>query len=163
MTGEDELAEQQRKLRAAIRQRDADARSGWDTYAGAIADALKSSNSYEKDMSEWHAWNRNKAFRLIELLHARRPLTDDDYDVWIKYFETTARGPGRERDEAVHDAARLAEALMELRRAERGKVSDGDRALAIAAACKIQNEREGRPVQPERVRDLLSRPKSRRR
>jgi len=165
MTDEDKLT----LLGKAIRQRDAAARSGWERdYAGAIAEARASENPYPKDMSEWHAWNRNKAFRLIELLRAHRPLidlTDNDLDGLADLFEATmtTRGPGAERDEDVHEAARLAETLMmAIRRYEDGRVSDSARTWAIEEACK-QLAREGRTVQQKRVWDLLTRPKSRRR
>jgi hypothetical protein len=165
VTDEDKLT----PLGKAIRQRDAAARSGWERdYAGAIAEARASENPYPKDMSQWRAWNRNKAFRLIELLRAHRPLTDltgNDLDALADLFEAamTTRRPGAERDEAVHDAARLAETLMmAIRRYEGGKVPDSARTWAIEEACK-QLVREGRPVQAQAVRDLLSRPKSRRR
>jgi hypothetical protein len=135
-------------------------RSGWDSYAGAIADALKPANPYDKDMSEWRAWERNKAFRLVKLLRAYRPLTDDDFDALADLFEMMLRGRGRERDEDVHDAARLAETIMMAIR-KGGKASAEAPTEAITIAC-AQLAREGRPVSEERMRDLLSRPRSRR-
>ena len=140
MTRRDKLT----PLGKAIRQRGARLRSGWEhDYGGAIADA-----------------RRNNVARLVDCLRAHKPLTDDDFDRLADYVEMTAkRRRGREQDKDVHDAAQYAENLMAM---IGGKVSASVRTRVIEFTCK-QFEREGRPVDSERVRDLLSRPRSRRR
>ena len=132
-------------LGQALRARDAYLRSAWEAdYSAAIEAA--------------HAGD---VARLVDCLRGRKPLTDDDFERLAGYVEATAkRGRGRERNEAVHDAARLAEALI---CPEAGKVSDSLRTLAIETACRQVERERGAPADPEQVRDLMSRPKARRR
>ena len=138
------------ELGRALRERDADLRSGWERdYGGAIRAALA-----------------GDAARLLDLLRAhRRPvtadaLTDVDLDRLADFIEVTAkRPPGRERDPAVHAAARIAATLLSTRG---GKVPAALRERAIEKACAQAGREYGAPVNRERVRDLLNRPKTRR-
>jgi hypothetical protein len=133
-------------LGKALRGHEAYLRSAWEHDYGAAIEAARA----------------GVVTRLVDLLRARRPLTDDDFDLLADYVEETAkRRRGRERNDAVHDAMRLAEAIMA---PEAGKkVRESLRAAAInAACCQIERER-GAPVNPEHVRDLMKRPKARRR
>jgi hypothetical protein len=134
-------------LGKALRQRDASLRSGWEAdYRGAAEAALA-----------------GDVARLLDLLRAHRVPTEGDLDAIADYVETTAkRSRGRERAEAVHEAVGLAEALMDTRRNKHGRVPKAVRDRAIEDACELKR-REGAPVDPERVRDLLARPRARRR
>jgi hypothetical protein len=58
----------------ARREREARLRSGWDAYTAAIEVA-----------------GRGDASRLVDLLRARRPLTDDDFDRLTPFFSTRLR------------------------------------------------------------------------
>jgi hypothetical protein len=132
-------------LGKARRDHEAYLRSAWEHDYGAAIEAARSGD----------------VARLVDLLRARRPLTDDDFDRLADYIEATAkRGRGRERNEAVHEAARLAEALM---CPEAGRVPDSLRSDAIEEACRQQARERDDPVDPDQLRDLLQRPKSRRR
>jgi hypothetical protein len=68
-------------------------------------------------------------------------------------------GGAAPRDDTIHRAARLAESLLDL---FRGRKPDSVRAGAIDIACKQLERETGEVVDPERVRDLLNRPKRRR-
>jgi hypothetical protein len=132
-------------LGKALRERDADLRSAWERdYDAAVTAALS-----------------DNVARLVDLLRAHRPPTDSDLDRLADYIEVTAkRHRGGERDGAVHAAAQIAEAIMST---FPRRVPDAARTAAIKIGCD-QVEREcGAPVNHERVRDLLSRPKKRRR
>jgi hypothetical protein len=104
--------------------------------------------------------------RLINLLRAhRRPvsadtLSDEDLDRLAELIEATAKHGHRRRDASVHLAARMAETIMTM---ISGRVPDGVRTAAIAAACEQVQRETGEAVDAERVRDLLNRPKRRRR
>jgi hypothetical protein len=154
---------------------EAELRSGWDTYAGALVAARAG------DVS-----------RLVDLLRARRTLYATDYHHLIDYILTklrrqcwpnwlkdavsklpteatydqladfiavVGRRPGGVLDEPVHRAARLAEVLMTL---VPGKVPAELRTAMIEHACEIESNEAGVAIDPERVRDLLNRPKTRR-
>lgn len=133
-------------LGKALRWRDADLRSAWERdYDAAIATALA-----------------GDAARLVDLLRARRPPTDKDFDALADYIEVTAkRKRGRERNEAVHEAAQLAETIMHITGTRR--VPDAARTAAIKVACEQIKRERGTIVEPEQVRDLLHRPTQRRR
>lgn len=132
-------------LGKALRERDADLRSAWEhDYTAAIAAALA-----------------GDAARQVDLLRARRPLTDGDFDALADYVEATAkRGRGRERNEPVHAAAQIAEAIMDV---FPGNVADEVREAVIGYACRQIERESGTAVDPEQVRDLLRRPTQRRR
>ena len=110
----------------AIRERDADLRSGWERdYGAAITAALGGDTA-----------------RLIDLLRAHRLLTDEDFDRLADYVEATAKRPrGRERDEVVHEAANIAEAIM----AAFGR-SEPVRTGAIMVGCKQVERTRGVPA-----------------
>ena len=137
------------ELGRALRERDADLRSGWERdYGGAIRAALA-----------------GDAARLLDLLRAhRRPvtadaLTDVDLDRLADFIEVTAkRPPGRERDPAVHAAARIAATLLSTRaerclprcgsapsrkRARRQGVNTGRRSTGSACAICSTGPRRG--------------------
>ena len=138
------------ELGKALRERDADLRSGWEhDYSGAIRAAFAGDTA-----------------RLLDLLRAhRRPvmadaLTNDDLDRLADFLEVTAkRPPGRGRDPAVHAAGRIAETLLSTMG---GKVPAALRERAIEKACAQAGREYGVPVDKERVHDLLRRPKKRR-
>jgi hypothetical protein len=131
------------ELGKALRERDACLRSDFeDDYDAAIKAALGGNTA-----------------RLVDLLWARRPPTDADFDRLADYV--TKRPRGRERNEAVHEAVQIAETIMTaFGRSERV------RTRAIEIGCK-QVERERGALADhdlhEQVRDLLRRPKKRRR
>jgi hypothetical protein len=135
-----------------LRRRDADLRSAWgDNYARAIDEAAITGD----------------VARLVDLLRLYRPLTDANFDKLADYVEATAatakRGRGRKRNEPVHAAAQIAEGIMSVLADGSGRVSARTRTFAIEIGCRqIEREREV-PVDAEQVRDLLDRPKRRRR
>jgi hypothetical protein len=135
-------------LGAAIAQRDAQLRSGWEhDYAGALDDA-----------------KAGKIARLIDLLRAHRPLGEADFDGLADYVEATAKRFHRQRNVRVHRAANLAEAILTVApRSRSGRVSDQIRAKAIEVACAQVAREINSPIDEEAVRDLLRRPPSRRR
>jgi hypothetical protein len=104
--------------------------------------------------------------RLLNLLRAhRRPvsadtLSNDDLDRLADLIEATAKHGHRPRDTSVHLAAKLAETIMTM---ISGRVRDGARTAAIDVACKQVQRETGQAVDAERVRDLLRRPRGRRR
>ena len=132
-----------KRTETAYRQSEAHDQSAWDTYEAAI-----------------RAARTGDVKRLALLLRGHRPLLDSDFDPLADYIEATAkRGRGRERNEAVHFAARLAESLLQL---YPGKVSDSIREAVISRALEQTAREYIDPVSAEQVRDLLNRPKRRR-
>jgi hypothetical protein len=131
-------------LGTALRERNAGLVSAWERdYSEAIKAAIA-----------------GDVKRLVNLLRAHRRPTDDDLDQLAGYIEAKAKHGHRQPDESVHKAARLAETLMSL---IRGRIPDSIRTGTIAYACKQVERETGEAVAPERVRDLLNRPKRRRR
>jgi hypothetical protein len=127
----------------ALRFRDADLVSAWELdYSGAVKAAIAG------DLK-----------RLVNLLRAHRPLGDDDFDALADYLEAIVKHGHRRRDDTIHRATRLAESLLDL---FSGRKPDRVRAGAIDIACKQLERETGEVVDPERVRDLLNRPKRRR-
>jgi len=93
-----------RDYRRAVAQDAAHLRSAWECdYRAAIAAARAGDPA-----------------RLIDLLRAHRPPTDEDFDELADYHEVMAKhSRGRERNEAVHEAARLADIIMHMGEAEK--------------------------------------------
>jgi hypothetical protein len=135
-------------LAKAHRSSGATARSAWERdYSGAIGEALKGRTS-----------------RLIDLLRARRPLTDDDYERLADYVERTTRGPGKPRNEAAWDAAVLARSLLDKADALFDKAGRPlTRDEIVAFACSAVERTTGTRVGPEKVHDRLNRGRKRRR
>jgi hypothetical protein len=84
--------------------------------------------------------------------------SEGDFDLLADLIEVIGRRPGGVRDRPVHRAARLAEVLLSLRR----RVPDWMRTALIAYSCIIEGDHAGVAIEPERVRDLLNRPRARR-
>jgi hypothetical protein len=104
--------------------------------------------------------------RLIDLLHARRPLTDEDSERLTDYISRTApRRRGAPRKEFAREAARLAETLLDQPdtlleiAGRRGRVA---RDAIVKYACTEIEKKTGTHVNPEVVHDLLRRPRHRR-
>jgi hypothetical protein len=169
-------ADEAKKVGDARRVYEAELRSGWDNYRGAIAAARAG------DVS-----------RLVDCLRGRKPLTDGDYELLAAYIarkvrrrrwpaelvcalsgaptddadfdllaelvESAGRAPGGMLDEPVHRAARLAEVLMSL---VSGRIPAAMRTAMIELACEIESDDADVAINPEQVRDLLNRPKARR-
>jgi len=164
-----------KELGDARRVYEARLRSGWDSYNGAIEAA------HGGDVS-----------RLVDCLRGRKALADSDRKLLASYVarklrrrfwpswlaqalggaptekdfarladevEKVGRKPGGVLDEKVHRAARLAEVLMSL---VSGRVPDAVRTVVIERGCEIEGDEAGVAIDPERVRDLLNRPKARR-
>jgi hypothetical protein len=137
--GQKRASQELTPLGKALRFNEADLVSAWERdYSGAVQAAIAG------DLK-----------RLVNLLRAHRPLGNDDFDAVADYVEATAKHGHRRRDDAIHRAARLAE---ELKRLYGGRISTG----AINIACQQLKRETGKAVNPERVRDLLNRPKRRR-
>ena len=131
-------------LGKALRWRDADLVSAWERdYGEAIKAAIA-----------------GDVKRVVNLLRAHRALGDDDFDALADYLEATAKHGHRRRDATVHQAARMAEMVLDIYPGSRKP--DSVRARAIDIACEQMERETGEVVQSERVRDLLNRPKRRR-
>jgi len=87
--------------------------------------------------------------------------TDADYDILADFVEKLGRGRGRQRNEPVHAAARLTEVMLTL--VEGSKKTAKLLDATIADACKMISRETGTSVPDEQVRELLNRPKKRRR
>jgi hypothetical protein len=163
-----------KRLGHARRIYEAELRSGWDSYQGAIVAA-----------------RAGDVGRLVNCLRARKPMTDndhlaayiatkvrrrrwppelvralgrspteDDFDLLADLVETTGRRRGGVLDEPAHRAARLAEVLTSLVRARvRGR--EKVRTAMIELACEIEGGESGAVIEAERVRNLLDHPKAR--
>jgi hypothetical protein len=151
-------------------------RSGWDSYCGTIG-AARGGNSArlidclrgrkalaDGDHDPLAAFVATRVRRrrwppeLVCALGRGGP-SEDDFDLLADLIEVIARRPGGVRDELVHRAARLAEILLSLLGR---RVPDAIRTAMIAYACKIEGDDTGMSIEPERVRDLLNRPRGRR-
>jgi hypothetical protein len=93
------------------------------------------------------------------LADALRNQTDSDFDVLADFVADKGRRRGRQRNEPVHDAARLAEVLMSL---EAGRTTAAVRGAFIKYACEIVSKETGAHITEEQVRDLLDHKKNRR-
>jgi len=149
-TGKGKPASRKRALQGltplgkALRWRDADLVSAWERdYGEAIKAAIA-----------------GDVTRVVNLLRAHRALGDDDFDALADYLEATAKHGHRRRDATVHQAARMAEMVLDIYPGSRKP--DSVRARAIDIACKQMERETGEVVESERVRDLLNRPKRRR-
>jgi hypothetical protein len=149
----------------AQREYDAAQRSAWDSYSRSRVIISGPPNARQCTTVEAGAIAAARAgdvSRLLDLLRAHRPLAEEnDLDALADYIEATAkRGRGAPRDEPVHEAARLADAIMHIWNDYR--VSDRERTAAITIACGQIEGELGVVVDPERVRGLLRQPKTRR-
>jgi hypothetical protein len=165
-----------KKVGDARRVYEAELRSGWDSYRGAIE----------------AAHGRNVA-RLVDCLRARKPLADGDgdrlaafiatklrrrrwppevarslgsaapteaeFDLLADFVEKIGRRPGGDRDQSLHRASRFAEVLLSLLGP---RVPAAMRTAVIKYACETEGDDSGLAIEPERVRDLLNRPRARR-
>jgi hypothetical protein len=170
----------------ARRRYDAELRSAWDSYHHITVKLISWRIVKTSDGAIATARRTGDVARLVDCLRARKPLanddclkladfiatkrprrrwpkrigkalsdrTDADYDVLADFVEKAGRGRGRQRNEPVHDATRLAEVLMSV-----GLIKD----VAIKRACEIVGREAGKPIGDAQVRDLLDRPKARRR
>ena len=145
------------RLGKAIRQRDAELRSGWEhNYIEAIKAA-----------------RRGKSARLVDLLRAYRPLSEADFDKLADFVEATTKLGHRQRDAVAYYAAELVEIIERLApedyarnpaeiikslapRNQRGSKKAREKAVEIVCE-QIAREIEG-GVDPEKVWDRLRRP-----
>jgi hypothetical protein len=169
-------ADAAKKLGDARRIEEARLRSGWDSYCGAIeaarggnvarlVDCLRARKAFaDSDRDRLAAFLATKVRRrrwppeLVRALGREAP-SEGDFDLLADFVEAIARRPGGVRDQPVHRAARLAEVLMSLRGR---RVPDAIRTAVIAYACNVEADDAGVAIEPERVRDLLNRPRTRR-
>lgn len=161
-------------------------RSGWDSYRRLTVKINANGQRIKYSEGAIAAARYGEVARLVDCLRGRKPLTDADrvslavfmttklrrrylpkqlgdalltksdadYDTLADFVEQTGRRRGRQRSKPVHDATLLTEALMSL-----GLI----KAAAIKRACEIVGEEAGTSIGDEQVRDLLDRPKKRRR
>ena len=107
-------------LGAAIDQRDAYLRSAWEhDYASALKEA-----------------GTGKVARLVDLLRAKRVLTEPYFDDLADYIETTAKVFHRQRNVSVHRAANLAEVFLMTAPSRSGRGSNQIVKEAIEMACE---------------------------
>jgi hypothetical protein len=165
-----------KKVGDARRTYEARLRSGLDSYCGAIAaarggnvarlvDCLRARKALaDGDRDSLATFVAMKVRRrrwppeLVRALGRGGP-SEDDFDLLADLVEVIARRPGGVRNQLVHRAARLAEVLLSLLGR---RVPDAIRTAMIAYACKVDGDDTGVAIEPERVRDLLNRPRGRR-
>jgi hypothetical protein len=169
-------ADAAKKLGDARRTYEARLRSGWDSYCGAIeaarggnaarlVDCLRArkalADSDRGRLKRYVAMKMRRRLWPPELVRAlgRGTPSEGDFDLLADLIEVIGRRPGGVRDQPVHRAARLAEVLLSLRGR---RVPDAMRTVLIAYACDIEGDDAGLAIEPERVRDLLNRPRARR-
>jgi hypothetical protein len=167
-------ADAAKKVGDARRIYEARLRSGWDSYCGAIeaahggniarlVDCLRArkplADSDRDRLAAFVAMKMRRRLWPLELVRAfgRGAPTEDEFDLVAGFVEAIARRRGGVRHQPVHRAARLAEVLLSLR-----PVPDAMRTVLIAYACDIEGDDAGVAIEPERVRDLLNRPRARR-
>ena len=165
-----------KKVGDARRAYEAGLRSGWDSYCGAIeaarggnvarlVDCLRARKALaDGDGDRLAAFIATKLRRrrwppeVVRALGSAAP-TEGDFDLLADFVETIGRRPGGVRDQPLHRAARLAEVLLSpLGR----RVPDAMRTAMIEYACETEGDDAGLATEPERVRDLLNRPRARR-
>jgi hypothetical protein len=155
---------------------EAQLRSGWDTYRGAIeaahggniarlVDCLRARKAFtDNDGDRLASFIARKMRRrrwppqVVRALGTAAP-TEADFDLLSNLVEAIARPPGGVRDRPVHSAARLAEVLLSLLGR---RVPDAWRTAVILYACEAEGDDAGVVIEPERVRDLLNRSRGRR-
>jgi hypothetical protein len=151
-------------------------RSGWDSYCGAIeaarggnvarlVDCLRALKAVtDADRDRLAAFIATKIRRrrwppeLVRALGRGAP-SEVDFDLLADLVEVIGRRPGGVRDQPVHRAARLAEVLLSLLGR---RVPNAMRTAVIEYACGAEGDDAGVTIEPERVRDLLNRPRARR-
>jgi len=165
-----------KKVGDARRAYEARLRSGWDSYCGAIkaarggnvarlVDCLRARKALaDGDGDRLAAFIATKLRRrrwppeVVRALGSAAP-TEGDFDLLADFVETIGRRPGGVRDQPLHRAARLAEVLLSpLGR----RVPDAMRTAMIEYACETEGDDAGLAIEPDRVRDLLNRPRARR-
>jgi hypothetical protein len=169
-------AAEAKKVGDARRASEARLRSGWDSYCGAIeaarggnvarlVDCLRARKAVaDGDRDRLAAFVATKVRRrrwppeLVRALGRGAP-TEGDFDLLADLVEVIGRRPGGVRDQPVHRAARLAEVLLSLLGR---RVPNAIRTAVIEYACEAEGDDAGVAIEPERVRDLLNRPKARR-
>jgi hypothetical protein len=170
------VADAKKKLGDARRTYEAGLRSGWDSYRGAI-EAARGGNvarlvdclRARKALADGDG-DRLAAFIATKLRRRRWPPevvrslanaapTEGEFDLLADFVETIGRRPGGVRDQPLHRAARLAEVLLSL---FGPRVPDARRTAVIKYACEVEGDEAGLGIEPERVRDLLNRPRARR-
>jgi hypothetical protein len=169
-------ADAAKKVGDALRTYEAQLRSGWDSYCGAIeaarggniarlADCLRAREALaDGDRDRLTAFVATKVRRrrwppeLVRALGREAP-SEGDSDLLAGLVEVIGRRPGGVRDQPVHRAARLAEVLLSLLGR---RVPDAIRTAVIAYACDVEGDDAGVAIEPERVRDLLNRLRFRR-
>jgi hypothetical protein len=82
--------------------------------------------------------------------------SEGDFDLLV---EVIGRRPGGVRDQPVHRAARLVEVLLSLLGR---RIPNARRTAVIEYVCEAEGDDAGVAIEPERVRDLLNRPRARR-
>jgi Ribbon-helix-helix protein, copG family len=169
-------AAEAKKVGDARRASEARLRSGWDSYCGAIeaarggnvarlVDCLRARKAVaDGDRDRLAAFVATKVRRrrwppeLVRALGRGAP-TEGDFDLLADLVEVIGRRAGGVRDQPVHRAARLAEVLLSLLGR---RVPNAMRTAVIEYACEAEGDDAGVAIEPERVRDLLNRPKARR-
>jgi len=163
-----------KKVGDARRAYEAGLRSGWDSYCGAIeaarggnvarlVDCLRARKALA-DGDRLAAFIATKLRRrrwppeVVRALGSAAP-TEGDFDLLADFVETIGRRPGGVRDQPLHRASRLAEVLLSLLGR---RVPDAMRTATIKYACETEGDDAGLAIEPERVRDLLKRPRARR-
>jgi len=167
-------ADAAKKVGDARRTYEARLRSGWDSYSGAIeaarggnierlVDCLRARKAFgDGDRDRLTAFVARKVRRrrwAPELVRALGTGAPSEGDCDLVANLVTGRRPGGVRDQPVHRAARLAEVLLSLLGR---RVPNAIRTAVIAYACKVEGDDTGVAIEPERVRDLLNRPRARR-
>jgi hypothetical protein len=165
-----------KKVGDARRAYEAGLRSGWDSYCGAIeaarggnvarlVDCLRARKALaDGDGDRLAAFIATKLRRrrwppeVVRALGSAAP-TESDFDLLADFVETIGRRPGGVRDQPLHRASRLAEVLLSLLGR---RVPDAMRTATIKYACETEGDDAGLAIEPERVRDLLNRPRARR-
>jgi hypothetical protein len=179
-----------KKVGDARRTYEARLRSGWDSYRGAIeaashgnvarlveietaphgdvarlVDCLRArkapADGDRQDLADFIAEKMRRRLWPPELVRAVGTVapSEDDFDLLADLVEVIGRRRGGVRDQPVHRAARLAEVLLSL---WGRRVPDLIRTAVIAYACQVEGDDAGVAIEPERVRDLLNRPRARR-
>jgi hypothetical protein len=154
---------------------EAELRSGWDSYCGAIeaarggnvarlVDCLRArkllADGDHDRLAAFIAMKRRRRLWPPEIVRAlgRATPSEAEFDLLADLVEEIGRRPGGVRDRPLHRAARLAEVLLSLRR----RLPKWMRAALIEYSCNLEGDDAGSAIKPERVLDLLNRPRARR-